>query len=182
MGVCLQRVLTDHSGVILQVEVAALLLIRVCVLSSHGSLRCNPPGGSCHSALHRGVCLQRVLTDHSGVILQVEVAALLLIRVCVLSSHGSLRCNPPGGSCHSALHRGVCLHRVITDHSGVILQLEVAARLFTKAQKWLSACRCYERMDNFRQAVRLLDYHELYDEAIDSLKRYDLHVQVSGFF
>jgi hypothetical protein len=51
--------------------------------------------------------------------------------------------------------------------------------LYERARKWLEASHCYERVDNFGRAVKILDKEELYDQAIDCLQRYNIRRQVS---
>ena len=62
----------------------------------------------------------------------------------------------------------------------VDFQPELAAPLYLRARKWISASQCYEHIDNFARAVKVLDEQELYDQAIDCLQRYKFRRQVRG--
>lgn len=57
-------------------------------------------------------------------------------------------------------------------------KMELAGPLYVRARKWLDASHCYEQLDNFSRAIKILDEHEMYDEAIDCLQRYNIRKQV----
>lgn len=61
------------------------------------------------------------------------------------------------------------------DH---ILQHELAGPLYLRARKWLAASHCFEQVDNFGRALKILDEEELYDQAMDCLQRYKIRRQV----
>ncbi|KAK7091654.1 hypothetical protein V1264_009311 [Littorina saxatilis] len=56
-------------------------------------------------------------------------------------------------------------------------QPEVAGQLYLRARKWIAASQCFEHVDNFGRAVKILDEQELYDQAIDCLQRYKIRKQ-----
>ena len=58
------------------------------------------------------------------------------------------------------------------------LQLEVAGPLYLRARRWVAASQCFEQVDNFGRALKILDEQELYDQAMDCLQRYNIRTQV----
>ncbi|KAL8569952.1 hypothetical protein ACOMHN_056384 [Nucella lapillus] len=77
---------------------------------------------------------------------------------------------------------GRCLQNARENHLAALVfekngQLEVAAPLYVRARKWLAASQCFERVDHFGRALKILDEQELYDQAIDCLQRYNIRTQ-----
>ena len=60
-----------------------------------------------------------------------------------------------------------------------ILQLEKAGETFRKLKRPLEASRCYEQLGKFNMAVETLVENDLYEIAIDTLKRYTRLKEVS---
>ena len=65
-----------------------------------------------------------------------------------------------------------------TPCRGHLPQHEVAGPLYLRARKWLAASQCFEQVDNFGRALKVLDEQEMYDQAIDCLQRYKIRKQV----
>ena len=65
-----------------------------------------------------------------------------------------------------------------TPCRGHLPQHEVAGPLYLRARKWLAASQCFEQVDNFGRALKVLDEQEMYDQAMDCLQRYKIRKQV----
>ena len=65
-----------------------------------------------------------------------------------------------------------------TPCRGHLPQHEVAGPLYLRARKWLAASQCFEEVDNFGRALKVLDEQEMYDQAMDCLQRYKIRKQV----
>ena len=65
-----------------------------------------------------------------------------------------------------------------TPCCGHLPQHEEAGLLYLRARKWLAASQCFEQVDNFGRALKVLDEQEMYDQAMDCLQRYKIRKQV----
>jgi len=60
-----------------------------------------------------------------------------------------------------------------------VLQFGRAAEIYKKMKRPEESSRCYEQLDNFNTAVTVLYENDLFDLAIDTIKRYTMRINVS---
>lgn len=51
--------------------------------------------------------------------------------------------------------------------------------MYRKMKQPIASSRCYEQLGNFNKAIEVLYESDNYDLAIDALRRYNMHVNVS---
>ncbi|KAK7480873.1 hypothetical protein BaRGS_00027874 [Batillaria attramentaria] len=110
--------------------------------------------------------------------------AFLKAAILFLECHAKLSLQPESLACryNLVMKAGRCLQNARENYLAAQVfeknsQPEVAGPLYLRARRWLEASQCFEHVDNFNRALRILDEQELYDQAIDCLQRYKIRKQ-----
>ncbi len=85
--------------------------------------------------------------------------------------------------CHELLKAAQCLQNAKEFESAAQLykkmkKLPESAKMFVRARNLSAASECYELLGQFSKAVQVLDKEELYEQAIECLKRCKTKLQV----